>query len=117
GPTADAAHVILMCAGNAGRKASARINVSGHSLSGTHKDVHAEGSHPFTGFAIRGGRYRTCSGGLKRHLKFEISGFERPFITFWRAVLPTSGQALLTSGQVLPASGQALPASGQASTA
>jgi hypothetical protein len=99
GRPAEAARVILMCTGNAGWKASAHINVSGHSLPGTHnRDVHAERSHTFTGYEIRSGHYRTLSGGLKRHLKFELSEFEWPFITFWRAVLPTSGQALSASG-------------------
>jgi hypothetical protein len=99
GRPAEAARVIQMCTGNAGWKASAHINVSGHSLPGTHnRDVHAERSHTFTGHEIRSGHYRTLSGGLKRHLKFELSEFEWLFITFWRAVLPTSGQALSASG-------------------
>ena len=56
GRPAEAARVIQMCTGNAGWKASAHINVSGHSLPGTHnRDVHAERSHTFTGMKFAAG--------------------------------------------------------------
>src|ERR1019366_6576966 len=64
GPPAESVHAIPMCAGNAGRKASAHINVSSDSRAGKHKwEVLAELADTFTGLEIRGGHYRTLSGG------------------------------------------------------